>query len=158
MFDDEYDMRRPVIVARTDAGKMSFDEAIRRAKAFKRIGADVSFISAPADEVQMRKACGFDSEMVHLCTLIEGGASPIYPPDYMRKLGYKVVVYPLTLLSASIRGQLNALKLLQDGKPEAFEEEKVLMEFPEVKRIVGFDDYNVREGVYSNFEAPKDLD
>ena len=52
-------------------------------------------------------------------------------------MGYKIAVYALTLLNASIGGMQQALRCLKQGQAIPN-----LMEFDELRRIVGFDAYD----------------
>lgn len=47
-----------VIMARTDArGVLGLEEALERCREFRRIGADITFLEAPQNEVEMRRYC-----------------------------------------------------------------------------------------------------
>src|SRR6187551_463072 len=48
-----------LIMARTDARAcVGLDEAIARCRAFREVGADITFLEAPLDEAEMRRYCG----------------------------------------------------------------------------------------------------
>ena len=125
-----------LIMARTDARTtLGLEEAIERCKAFVDAGSDITFLEAPQTEAEMRAYC----EKVPGCkmaNLIEDGKTPLLPSRYLEEMGYKIAVYALTLLNASISSMQKALTCLKRG-------EKVpdLMDFKALRHIVGFDAY-----------------
>ncbi len=126
-----------LVMARTDAAATrGLDEAIARAQAFHEAGADILFVEAPSDEAELERV-GREVPGPKLVNLVEGGDTPILPPDRLEALGFKIIAYPLTLLSASVRAMQDALAALAQGTtPEA------LVPFAELREIVGFDAYD----------------
>lgn len=134
-----------LIIARTDARHgHGLDEALTRAEAFHAAGADILFVEAPHSEAEMRRIC---SELPgwKMANMVEGGATPILPPDQLAEIGYNHVAYPLTLMSAAMRAMQEALAALRDGHPP-----KGLLPFEELRRLVGFNDYYDLETRYSD--------
>lgn len=83
-----------LIVARTDArAPLGLDEALRRAEAFDRAGADVIFLEAPESEDEIAATIKVTSKPV-LLNLVEGGKTPILPPDRLRALGVTIALHP----------------------------------------------------------------
>jgi 2-methylisocitrate lyase-like PEP mutase family enzyme len=83
-----------LIVARTDARAPSgLDEALRRAEAFDRAGADVIFLEAPESEAEIAATLKVTSKPV-LLNLVEGGKTPILPPERLRALGVTIALHP----------------------------------------------------------------
>lgn len=83
-----------LIVARTDArAPLGLDEALRRAEAFDRAGADVIFVEAPESEDEIAATLKVTSKPV-LLNLVEGGKTPILPPDRLRALGVTIALHP----------------------------------------------------------------
>jgi 2-methylisocitrate lyase-like PEP mutase family enzyme len=68
----------------------------------------------------------------------------LLPADELADLGYRIAAYPLTLLSSAVQAMQEALAALQDGHPPT----QGLMDFEELKRTVGFDDYYAAEARY----------
>ena len=126
-----------LIMARTDArATLGIEEAIERCKAFYHMGSDITFLEAPLSEAEMRSYCE-NVPGPKMANLIENGKTPLLPISELQKMGYKIAVYSLTLLNASISGMQRALKSLKQGEPVAD-----LMEFQKLKKIVGFDEYD----------------
>lgn len=135
-----------MILARTDARHgHGLDEAITRAKAFSDIGADILFVEAPQSQDEMARLTR-EAPGIHMANIVEGGATPMLSPLELHQLGYRFAAYPLTLLSASMRAIAQALREFRDGKHPA----DMVMEFTELRRIVGFDDYYAAEKSYSD--------
>lgn len=134
-----------MIVARTDAGRTSFEEALTRARLFYELGADVTFVEAPQSEEQMRTYCQ-SVPGLKLANMLEMGDTPILPPNQLFEMGYSIAAYPLTLLSASVRAQEEALAKLREGIPEQVR--PLLKTFEELRDVVGFPEYYDKEDKY----------
>jgi len=133
-----------LIMARTDANATDgIEEAIARAKAFQQIGADISFLEAPKTEAEMRRYCA-DVPGPKMANMVEQGDSPFLPPAKLAEIGYKIAVYPITLILAGIRAMEDALAKMKagGGHPER------LAEFAHLRDIVGFPDYYEAEKKY----------
>ena len=135
-----------LILARTDARHgHGLDEAITRAKAFSDIGADILFVEAPQSKDEMTRLTR-EAPGIHMANIVEGGATPILSPTELHQLGYRFAAYPLTLLSASMKAIAESLRAFRDGKHPA----DMVMEFKDLRKIVGFDDYYNAEKAYSD--------
>jgi len=126
-----------LVMARTDArAPLGFDEALWRARAFADLGADLVFLEAPHDESEMERSCR-EVPVPCMANMVEGGDTPILPPDKLEALGYRIAAYPLTLLAAATHAMERALVGLREGRhPEA------LTPFRDLQELVGFDDYD----------------
>jgi 2-methylisocitrate lyase-like PEP mutase family enzyme len=139
-----------LILARTDARHTEgLDEAIARARRFSEIGADILFVEAPRSEEEMRRVCR-EVPGIHMANLVEGGATPLLPPEVLADIGYRIAAYPLTLLSAAMKAMNDALAEMKQGRHP----ESQLLSFSELRRQVGFDDYYEAESRYA--DARKD--
>lgn len=136
-----------VIVARTDARQaVSLDEALWRVKAFADAGADVLFIDALASKEEMKAFCETAPQVPKLANMLEGGGkTPILSPSELEEIGYKLVVYPLSLMGVSIRAMQDALNALKGGRIPSSE---TMPTFEEIKEIVGFNAYYEEEKRY----------
>jgi 2-methylisocitrate lyase-like PEP mutase family enzyme len=131
-----------LIMARTDARAcVDLEEAIARCRAFREIGADITFLEAPLNEEEMRRYCA-DVDGPTMANLIEGGKTPLLSLERLEAIGYKIAVYPLTLLNVSIGAMRAALGGLRRGEPTA------AMNFEELKTAVGFPEYYAEEERY----------
>jgi 2-methylisocitrate lyase-like PEP mutase family enzyme len=134
-----------LVMARTDARAMlGLDEALSRAYGFVEAGADIVFVEAPETEAEMARICA-EVPGHHLANMVEGGRTPVLPPDRLAALGFKIAAYPLTLLSAAARAMRDALSALTAGRsPDR------LLDFEELQRLVGFSDYDTEARRYSD--------
>lgn len=133
-----------LILARTDANQgHGLDEALARAAAFKEAGADILFVEAPRSRQEMQRICG-EVPGHHLANMVEGGTTPILPPAELAAIGFAVVAYPLTLMSAAMRAMLEALEALKGQTHPTH-----LLGFAELRRRVGFDSYYDEEARYA---------
>jgi 2-methylisocitrate lyase-like PEP mutase family enzyme len=94
------------------------------------------FVEAPRSEAEMQRICR-EIPAPQLANLVEGGDTPVLPPARLEALGYRIAAYPLTLLSSAIRAMQDALAALARGEPAPR-----LLEFAELRELVGFDAYD----------------
>jgi len=133
----------PLILARTDArGSESFadsglEEGIRRCRAFREAGADITFLESPRGADEMKEYCD-KVEGPKMANLIEGGKTPILSLDELNGMGFSIAVYPLSTVSASIKAMNQVLDAQASGSRDY---EKNLLGFEELKSAVGFDYY-----------------
>ncbi len=124
------------ILARTDARQVhDLDEAMRRAEAFIKAGADGIFIEAPRS-VEELKRIGKAFDVPQICNPLMGGHTPILSMEELADLGFHCAVLGLdTLMHAA-----KAIEtVLLDMKSGAFKRRHDGMDFEEYKRVVGFD-------------------
>ena len=133
-----------LIMARTDANATDgMDEAIQRCQAFADIGADITFLEAPRDQDEMKRYCD-DVEGPKMANMVEQGDTPFLEPKKLADIGYKIIIYPISLMLAGLRAMEESLKSMQGGKhPDA------LAEFSHLRDVVGFPDYYDKEKKYA---------
>ncbi|XP_062108096.1 uncharacterized protein LOC133818975 isoform X2 [Humulus lupulus] len=137
-----------VIVARSDARQaVSFEESLWRTRAFADAGADVLFIDALASIEEMKAFCETAPQIPKLANMLEGGGkTPILTPSELEDIGYKLVVYPLSLLGVSIKAMQDALIGIKNGHVPPL---GTMPSFEEIKEIVGFNRYYEEEKRYA---------
>lgn len=85
-----------LVIARTDArSDHGLDEALRRAEAFARAGADVLFIEGPQSVEEMR-VIGRSFDLPLVANMVDGGRTPVLGADELRGVGYAIAIYPAT--------------------------------------------------------------
>lgn len=125
-----------LIMARTDARATDgLEEAIERCRAFREIGADITFLEAPESEQEMERYCQSVAGP-KMANMIEHGRTPVLPTERLQAMGYKIAVYPLTLLNVSILAMREALVAMQAGKAP-----QRTMDFVDLTAAVGFPSY-----------------
>jgi len=121
-----------IIVARTDArATEGFDAAIERGLLYKEIGADAIFVEAPKSVDEMKKI-GNSIKAPLVANMIEGGATPLLPSDQLHKMGFNLILYPLSVLYANTFATVEILKELKESGTTS----KLR------KRLVNFDQFN----------------
>jgi 2-methylisocitrate lyase-like PEP mutase family enzyme len=78
-----------------------------------------------------------------MANLLENGKTPLLPHKTLEQMGFKIAVYPLTLLNTSVTAMQQALACLKRGKPVPG-----LMDFKSLREIVGFDAYDTELDAY----------
>jgi 2-methylisocitrate lyase-like PEP mutase family enzyme len=133
-----------LVMARTDArATHGLDEALERCRLFAAAGADVLFLEAPRSEEEMATFCR-ELPGPKMANLVEGGDTPLLPPERLEAIGYRIAAYPLTLLSAATRAMRDALAALAAGRsPDS------LLDFERLREIVGFPAYDEEASRYS---------
>ncbi|RLF66081.1 MAG: carboxyvinyl-carboxyphosphonate phosphorylmutase [Thermoplasmata archaeon] len=136
-----------VIGARTDAiAVKGIDEAIERAEAYREAGADFIFIEAFENIEQMKRAVK-EVKAPLMLNLIEGGRTPLVSVKEAEKLGFKIVIFPLTALYSAAKAMFDTLSILKE-KGSAMPYLDRLITFPEFAKIVGVENIRKMEQKY----------
>ncbi|WP_312433333.1 isocitrate lyase/PEP mutase family protein [Lacrimispora sp.] len=110
-----------VIMARTDARAVTgFDDALDRAKAYAQAGADVIFFEAPQSVDEMREI-NQALNVPLLVNMVEMGKTPLMSKQELEEIGYKIAIYPGTVMMAVSKtiAQVSG-QLLKQGTSSAF--------------------------------------
>ena len=136
-----------IIVARTDArATEGLDKAIERGLYYNKIGADVIFIEAPKTIQEMKKI-GNAINAPLVANMIEGGATPISSVSQLREMGYKIILYPLSVLFSNTYATLQILKeLKRAGTTKKLE--KTMTNFDQFNELVELSKYKKLEKQY----------
>jgi len=108
--------RHMLIVARTDAAASEgFQGAVGRAKMFLEAGADIIFPEALTD-VDAFKAFAEAVDAPLLANMTEFGRTPYLTAEEFAKLGYKIVIWPVSTLRVANKAQLEVFEAIRrDG-------------------------------------------
>ena len=136
-----------VIGARTDAIAVNgFEDAIERAKAYVKAGADFIFIEAFENVEQMKQAVK-EVKAPLMLNIIEGGRTPIVTFKEAEKLGFKLVIYPLTALYSAAKAVYENLKKLKEtGDPRTYMNK--IFTFKEFAELINIRKYEEMEKKY----------
>jgi 2-methylisocitrate lyase-like PEP mutase family enzyme len=96
-----------LIIARTDARTaLGLDEALRRARAFAKAGADILFVEAPESEdefkrigEELRASLSGDAKL--LANMVPTGKSPVVSAEDLKKFGFSIAIYPSAGMAAA---------------------------------------------------------
>ena len=121
-----------IIVARTDArATEGLEAAIERGLQNKKTGADAVFVEAPRSIEEM-KQIGKSIKAPLVANMIEGGATPISSAQELHKMGFKIILYPLSVLFANTFATMNILEeLKKTGTTSKYK-----------NKVVNFDQFN----------------
>ena len=128
-----------LIIARTDARtSLGLDEAIRRAQAYALAGADILFVESPESEEEMRQI-GQSLKTPLVANMVEKGRTPVLSRDALEALGYKLAIFPVTALLASVHAMQNVYKQFQT-KGSSAAGQVPLYDFTDLTQLMGFED------------------
>ena len=83
-----------MIIARTDARTAyGLDEALRRAEAYAKAGADILFVEAPESEEELA-TIGRSFDLPLIANMVEGGSTPVLGRERLAELGFQIAIYP----------------------------------------------------------------
>ena len=108
-----------LIIARTDArAPEGLDAAVGRARAYRDAGADVLFIEAPQSVEEIEAIGGSFNDVPLLFNYAEGGKTPPVTHEQLRRLGFSIVIFPIsTLLTATAAMRAALAQIKADGTP-----------------------------------------
>lgn len=128
-----------LIIARTDARTaLGLDEALRRADAYAKAGADILFVESPESEEEMRTiGARFDVPLV--ANMVERGRTPVLSRADLEAIGYKLAIFPVTAMLAAVQAMANVYgEFKAAGSSSATAQP--LYDFAELTRLMGFED------------------
>ena len=133
------------IIARTDAREVhGMDEALRRGEAYLKAGADGLFIEAPTSIEEMA-LIGRTFDVPQLANMLEGGRTPILKPAELEQLGFRIVIYGISILMRYVKTIQETLADIKSGELKL---SGTGVTFNEYKQLIGFDEWSRIEGDY----------
>ncbi|HZU02793.1 MAG TPA: isocitrate lyase/PEP mutase family protein [Ktedonobacteraceae bacterium] len=106
-----------VIIARTDANAVNgFEDALQRGKAYREAGADVLFVEAPRSLNELSTIVQTFPDVPLLFNWAESGKTPLLSLTEIRTLGFKLIIFPVSLLFAATHSMLKLLEVLKQGE------------------------------------------
>lgn len=129
-----------LIIARTDARAVfGLEEVLRRGRLYADAGADVLFVEAPQSAGELETITCVFNDIPLLINMVEGGKTPVFSFDYLKGLGFKIVLYPTSGVRIVMKVlQEFAAYLKQKGDTKGLEDRMV--SFEERNRITGLDE------------------
>lgn len=132
-----------LVMARTDAiATRGLSDAIKRMQAYKELGADLLFVEAIKSKEDMKTVIK-EVPGYHMINLIEDGETPLLEMNELEDIGFKIAVFPLTLMSSSVKIMQHCL---QNMKNKIYN--KDVSKFSDLRDIVGFNEYYDIEDKY----------
>lgn len=130
------------IIARTDSlAPVSIDEAIRRAKMFRDVGADVLFIDAPQSMEHLERIGKELAGSTLMANMSESGMTPALSASEFASLGFGLVVFPTSALRLGMHSVSQLYGSLKaSGDARGAETSIVLLD--ELNELVDLEKYN----------------
>lgn len=136
-----------LIIARTDARTAhGLDEALRRAEAFDKAGADVLFVESP-ESIEEMEIIGKRFDKPLFANLVEGGRTPLLDKKTLEELGYSIAIFPALGFLAAANAMRDAFAQLKSkGSSDAVD--TPLYPFEEFSALMGFDEVTAFDEKY----------
>jgi methylisocitrate lyase len=108
-----------LIIARTDARAVTgIEDALARAKIYVQEGADIVFPEALTDRKEFRYFAE-NTDFPLLANMTEFGKTPFIKASEFQEMGYRFVIFPVTLFRIAAKAMDDALEVLKrDGTQE----------------------------------------
>ncbi len=136
-----------IIVARTDSrATEGLEKSIERGIQNKKTGADAVFIEAPRTLDEMKKI-GKEIKAPLVANMIEGGATPMNSAQTLSKIGFNIILYPLSVLFANTFATMNILQELKNTGTTSKYKQKVV-NFDQFNSLVELDKFKKMETKY----------
>ncbi len=108
-----------LLIARTDArGVVGYDEAVRRANAYLKAGADGIFPEALETREEFARFAK-DVPTILLANMTEFGKTPMLTADEFGDMGYHLVIFPVTLQRIAMKATQDALRVLKAERSQS---------------------------------------
>ena len=105
-----------LLIARTDArGVTGYDDAVERAHAYLKAGADGIFPEALADKAEFERFAR-DVDAILLANMTEFGKTPHFTAEEFGAMGYDLVIYPVSLQRIAMKACADTLRVLKREK------------------------------------------
>jgi carboxyvinyl-carboxyphosphonate phosphorylmutase len=107
------------IIARTDARAVEgLDRALARAHQYRDAGADLLFVEAPETVGEIEAIAASLRGVPLLFNWAEGGKTPPVSLPRLRQLGFRLVIFPISMLLVAARAMKEVLDVItQEGTP-----------------------------------------
>ena len=143
-----------LIIARTDARTtLGLDEALRRAEAYAKAGADMLFIESPESQEEMHRiGSAFDLPLV--ANMVEKGRTPVLTRPELEAMGYKLAIFPVTALLAAVKSMSDVYATFKQQGSSAGGTVP-LYDFADLTKLMGFEDIWAFEQRYAETDSPE---
>ena len=139
-----------VVIARTDAlATEGFDGAIRRLNAYGEAGADVGLIDAIESMEQLERApreCDFPM----MANMVENGKTPYLSAGELEELGYRISIWPETLMYAGFGAMERAASELREKGTVSAQTRDGMSDLMTLSNFLGLEEFYRREQHYAH--------
>jgi 2-methylisocitrate lyase-like PEP mutase family enzyme len=108
-----------LIIGRTDARAVEgLEGALARGRLYREAGADALFVEAPQSREEIETVARTFEDVPLLFNYAEGGKTPAVDHEFLRRLGFSIVIFPLSVMLAATRAVGSVLaRIKADGTP-----------------------------------------
>lgn len=140
-----------LIIARTDARTtLGLDEALRRAEAYAKAGADILFVESPESQAEMRRI-GQAFHLPLIANMVEKGRTPVLTRAELESIGYKIAIFPVTALLSAVQAMQNVYTQFKQTGSSAGGTQP-LYDFADLTQLMGFEDVWAFDKRYAQIE------
>ena len=141
-----------LIIARTDANSVEgLNKTIERVKAYEDAGADMIFPEAMKDEKEFEKIRK-NTKVNLLANMTEFGKSKLLSANTLEKLGYNIIIYPVSTQRLAMKNVEDGLKVIfKDGH-----QNNIIDKMQTRKRLyelVEYEKYNTSDKKITDFKT-----
>ena len=133
-----------MIIARTDSYAIEGHKgAVSRARAYAKAGADIIFPEALPSAAEFKKFYE-DTHLPLLANMTEFGKSPLLSAQELGKMGYKIIIFPLTAFRASLLSMKDTYSyILKHGSQKGMLDK--LMDRDSFYEAIGYGSYTIED-------------
>lgn len=129
-----------IIIGRTDArGVNGFDDALDRAIAYEKAGADIIFLEAPQSVEEMKEIHKY-IKVPTLANMVEKGKTPLLNGADLARIGYKIIIYPVSSLYCVTKAILDMLNIIKEKDTTKFDLDKMIP-FDIFNELISLDEF-----------------
>ncbi len=137
-----------MIFARTDARSVKgIDEALARGYDCLKVGADGLFFDALESVEELERVAKEFSGACLIANMVEFGRTPLLSVDELQRMGYSVIIYPVTGLFSATHAMTAALQHLKDAGENSSLLSQVTT-FEQFAELMGLGDWKALEARY----------
>lgn len=137
-----------LIIGRTDARSVEgLEAAIERARLYRTAGADVLFVESPLSADELSRCVEALPDVPLVANMLEGGQTPLVGNRVLQQLGYRIALWPNSLVrrfafaGASLLADLRAT----DTTSHLLDQ---MVAFPALNELLGIEDFAALEARY----------
>ena len=142
-----------LVIARTDARTtLGLDEALRRAEAYLKAGADILFVESPETIEEMEKIGRTFAGVPLMANMVQGGRTPLLDAATLQRLGYRFAIFPAIGFLAVGEALDRAYRGLREHG-SSIGIDVPLYPFKDFSALMGFGDITEFDGKYRDAEG-----
>ncbi len=132
-----------LVIARTDARSVTgMDEALWRADAFLAAGADILFVEAPQSVEELQQVGERFRDVPLVANMVEDGKTPRLSPQELVRMGYRLVIYPVSAILAAAATYDHVYRRVLSGQKVPGDQR---VTFQDYNTLMGLEAYHRRD-------------